>query len=110
MVKLGHIPDVGAALLLGLVAALQPLRAQESGTLFDHDFTVRVIRARCVACHSPILMMAFVNRYVEKAGCDELTSFLAKHHAPDEEGRAAIVEFFSRLPVFNRTPATPDEP
>lgn len=49
-----------------------------------------ILKARCVFCHSPMLMLALVQRYTDTAGYDGLSVFLAKHHAPDDEGREAI--------------------
>ncbi|WP_347310866.1 hypothetical protein [Defluviimonas sp. SAOS-178_SWC] len=57
-----------------------------------------ILKARCIFCHSPMLMLALVRRYTENAGYDGLDAFLSKHHAPDIEGREAIVTFLSKLP------------
>ena len=55
----------------------------------------RLIGARCVFCHGPTLMLAFSRRMVESGGMEALDAFLASHHAPDAEARAAIVRFLA---------------
>jgi hypothetical protein len=56
---------------------------------------VRLIGARCLFCHGPTLMLAFSRRMLDRGGMDALDAFLAGHHAPDAEARAAIVDFLA---------------
>ncbi len=55
----------------------------------------QVIAGRCVFCHGPITMMGFSRRMVDEGGPEALDTFLVTHHAPDEDARRALVEFFT---------------
>lgn len=57
---------------------------------------VRLIGARCIFCHGPVLMLAFSRKTLDTGGPPALDAFLAKHHAPDAEVREAIVRYLSQ--------------
>lgn len=54
---------------------------------------ISLIGARCVFCHGPMSMLAFSRKKLDAGGAEGLDDFLAAHHAPDDEARAAIVKF-----------------
>lgn len=54
---------------------------------------VELIRARCIFCHGPALMLALSQRVLDTGGMPALDVLLAGHHAPDAAARAAIVDF-----------------
>ncbi len=78
------------------VLLAQPVLAEEQRSDGDTDHAANLLRARCVFCHSPILMLGFARRHVETYGYDSFAVFLSKHHAPDEEARTEIINFLSK--------------
>lgn len=60
---------------------------------FDDPSPVALIGARCIFCHGPALMLSFSRKLLIESGQEGLDLFLAKHHAPDEDAREAIVHF-----------------
>ena len=65
---------------------------------------IELIAARCTFCHSPAIVLVFSQRMLEQKGSNALDGFLAKHHAPDAQARAAIVEFLSRPMTIPQEP------
>ena len=54
-----------------------------------------LIRARCIFCHGPAVMLAFSQRLLDAGGKPALDTRLGSHHAPDRAAREAIVEFLA---------------
>lgn len=86
------------ALALTMAAAMSASAGEQDGTpaLREQPSPVRLIGARCVFCHGPVLMLGFSRRMLQAGGPAALDEFLATHHAPDREAREAIVDFLSQ--------------
>ena len=86
-----------AAAALGLAVLAAPGGAGEvaQGGVAEPQDAVRLLGARCTFCHGPVLMLGFSRRMLDAGGSAALDAFLARHHAPDAEARAAIVDFLA---------------
>ena len=84
------------AILFGLLvfsANVKPITGQESDMYPEiEEQAIQFIGARCTFCHSAPLMLALSRRMLDQGGP---YAFLLEHHAPDNEARAAIVQFLS---------------
>lgn len=94
--------DLAAILVLAFALDATALRAgpRESAA----PSVGELVKARCIFCHSPALMLGFGHRVVERDGRDALDRFLAGHHAPDEAARKAIVTLLAGPPDREEQP------
>ena len=94
MVMLRHFAYV-LALSIALAGDASGQEREDAYQSIDQPSPVALIKARCVFCHGPAVMLSLSRTLLDAAGPEALDVFLARHHAPDEEARDAIVQFFS---------------
>lgn len=95
MVVLRHFAYV-LALSIALAERAPSQEQKDAFQPINQPSPVALIRARCVFCHGPAVMLSLSRRLLNAAGPESLDVFLARHHAPDEEARDAIVQFLSK--------------
>ena len=94
MVVLRHFAYV-LALSIALAERAPSQEQKDAFQPIDQPSPVALIGARCVVCHGPAVMLSLSRRLLDTSGPEALDVFLARHHAPDEEARDAIVRFLS---------------
>ena len=84
------------ALTIALLVPASPGGQEADETASEPPSAVDLIKSRCLSCHGPTTMLAFSRRILDAGGPAALDTLLARHHAPDAEARAAIVQYLSQ--------------